>query len=81
MMLYMFPNRVNTSLAVRDDNPDVPGPFTRTNDGKGIYSASGVWGDATLATREKGRIVVEAIVKDILTEIAALRSAELPRKE
>ena len=81
MMLYMYPSRVNMSLAVRDDNPDVPGPLTRKNDGKGTYSASGVWGDATLATREKGRIVVEAIVKDILTEIDALRSAELQRKE
>ena len=81
MMLYMYPSRVNMSLAVRDDNPDLPGPFTRKNDGKGTYSASGVWGDATLATREKGRIVVEAMVKDILSEIAALRSVELPREE
>ena len=79
LMLYMYPDRVNMRLAVRDDNPDVPGgPLTRKKDGKGTYSASGVWGDATLATREKGEIVAEATVKGILNDIVALRSADFP---
>lgn len=78
MMLYIAPERVNMRLAVRDDNVDVPGPLTRKADGKGIYSPSGVWGDATLATREKGRIVVEATVTGLLRDIATLRSAALP---
>jgi creatinine amidohydrolase len=82
LMLYMYPDRVNMRLAVRDDNPDDPsGLLTRKKDGKGTYSASGVWGDATLATREKGEIVVEATVKGILNDIVALRSAELPRQK
>ncbi len=81
MMLYIAPDRVNMSLAVRDDNPEDPGPLTRKPNGKGIYSASGVWGDATLATREKGKVVVEGMVQGILKEIAALRSADLPRRE
>lgn len=80
-MLYMYPERVNMRLAVRDDNPSVPGPLTRRADGVGTYSPSGVWGDATLATREKGEIVAEATVKGILDEIEALRSAELPHQE
>jgi len=82
MMLYIDPSRVNMSLAVRDDNPNVPGaPLSRKNDGKGVYSASGVWGDATLATHEKGRTVVEAMAKGILNDIIALRSVELPRRD
>jgi creatinine amidohydrolase len=46
-------------------------------DGAGTYSASGVWGDATLATVEKGRIVVEATVDGVLRDIESLRAAEL----
>jgi creatinine amidohydrolase len=78
MMLYIAPERVNMRLAVRDDNVEVPGPLTRKADGKGTYSPSGVWGDATLATREKGRVVVEATVTGLLRDIATLRSAALP---
>jgi len=82
MMLYMYPGRVNMRLAVRDDNPDDPrGLLTHKKDGKGTYSASGVWGDATLAIREKGEIVVEAMMKGILNDIVALRSADLPRQK
>jgi creatinine amidohydrolase len=82
MMLYMYPDRVNMTLAVRDDNPDDPSALlTRKKDGKGTYSASGVWGDATLATREKGMVVVEATVDGILRDIDALRSAALPSRD
>jgi creatinine amidohydrolase len=82
LMLYMYPDRVDMRLAVRDDDSDArSGALTRKKDGKGIYSASGVWGDATLATREKGEIVAEATVKGILKDIVALGSAELPRPE
>jgi len=80
-MLYMYPDRVDMRRAVRDDNPAVRGPLTRRNDGKGTYSPTGVWGDATLATREKGKIVVEATTRGILSDIEALRSADLPRRE
>jgi creatinine amidohydrolase len=79
MMLYIAPERVDMRLAVRDDHPNRPGGLTRRADGAGTYSASGVWGDATLATREKGRIVVEATVEGILRDIEALRRAPLPR--
>lgn len=79
MMLYIAPDRVDMKRAVKDDNPDTQGGLTRRPDGPGVYSPSGVWGDATLATREKGRVVVEATVAGILKEIAALREAALPR--
>ena len=54
------------------------GGLTRDPKGKGTYSPTGIWGDATLATREKGRRVVEAMVEGMLKEIAALRAAALP---
>ncbi len=73
MMLYMHPDRVDMSKAVRDDSPQGTGGLTRVPGGAGTYSPSGVWGDATLATREKGRVVVEAMVVGILREIEVLR--------
>lgn len=75
MMLYMEPSRVDMSKAVRDDSPQGTGGLSRVRGNGKTYSPSGVWGDATLATREKGRIVVEANVADILAEIEALRRA------
>lgn len=78
MMLYMAPEHVDMSKAVRDFTPKTKPGFSRTPDGPGHYSASGVWGDATLATREKGEKVVEHMVAGILAEIEALRAAPLP---
>jgi creatinine amidohydrolase len=75
MMLYIVPERVDMNRAVRDDNPDVPGGLTRKPNGKGVYSPTGAWGDPTLATREKGRIVVEATITGILKDIEQLRTA------
>lgn len=74
MMLYIVPERVDMHRAVRDDSPDVPGDLTRDPNGKGVYSPTGTWGDPTLATREKGRIVVEATVRGILKDIEQLRT-------
>jgi creatinine amidohydrolase len=60
--------------AVKDYHPGGEGGLTRDPKGKGTYSPTGVWGDPTLATREKGRKVVEALVAGILREIEALRA-------
>jgi len=78
MMLYIAPETVDMSKAVRDFTPKTKRGFSRTPDGPGHYSATGVWGDATLATREKGEKVVEHMVAGILGEIEALRAAPLP---
>lgn len=42
----------------------------------GIYSPSGAWGDPTLATVEKGRIIVEAKVNYHLEKINALSRSD-----
>ena len=81
MMLYIAPDRVDMSRAVRDDSPQGRGGLTRREGGEGTYSKSGIWGDPTLATVEKGRIIVEATVEGILREIASLRTAPLPRQD
>ena len=78
MMLYIDPTRVDMKLAVKEDNPRGKGGLTREPGGPGTFSASGVWGDATLATVEKGRLVVEATVEGILADIERLRSEALP---
>lgn len=79
MMLYIAPESVDMSKAVNDYHGDHPGALTRDPHGEGTYSPTGVWGDATLATREKGKVVTEALVKAILADIEALRGAALPK--
>jgi creatinine amidohydrolase len=76
MMLYIAPQSVDMKKAVNDYHGDHPGGLTRDPHGEGTYSPTGVWGDATLATREKGEIVTEALVKAILADIEALRAAK-----
>jgi creatinine amidohydrolase/Fe(II)-dependent formamide hydrolase-like protein len=46
--------------------------LTRKPDGAGKYRPSGVCGDPTLATKEKGRIIVEATVSKVLRQVREL---------
>jgi creatinine amidohydrolase len=74
MMLYIAPNTVRMAKAQSDIHPQRPGPLTRDpNATRGTYSPTGSWGDPTLATREKGRIVTEAAVQTILSDIQKLQ--------
>ena len=77
LMLYIAPDSVDMGKAARDYHPG-QGRLTRTPGVTGTYSPTGIFGDATLATREKGRTVVEAKVTGILADIARLRSAAAP---
>jgi creatinine amidohydrolase len=79
VMLYIAPEIVRMEKASRDLNQDRPGPLTRDPKGQGLYSPTGAWGDPTLATREKGRAVVESNVATILKDIEDLRRAGLPK--
>lgn len=75
MILYMDPSAVEMKKAVKDYHPQGKGGLTRDPQGEGTYSPTGIWGDPTLATREKGKKVVEAKVTAILKEIEELRRA------
>ena len=66
MMLYIAPELVRMEHAAPEVSANLPGPLTRNPNGPGVYSATGAWGDPTLATREKGKVVVEAIVSEIV---------------
>lgn len=77
MMLYIAPQTVDMSLAAKDYHP-APGPLTRDPQGRGSYSATGIYGDATLATREKGERIVEAMLAGMLSELRQTRQAPLP---
>jgi creatinine amidohydrolase len=77
MMLFIAPATVDMTKAIKDYHPATKGGLTRDPKGEGSYSASGIYGDATLATRQKGEIMVRAIVNGMLNEIQDL-SASLP---
>jgi creatinine amidohydrolase len=75
MMLFVAPSTVDMSKAIKDYQPSAKGGLTRDPNGDGSYSASGIFGDPTLATRQKGEIVVRAIANGMLQEIEELRKS------
>jgi creatinine amidohydrolase len=78
MMLFLAPDKVDMTKAVKDFDPR-PGRkgLTRDPEGKGTYSKTGIYGDPTLATREKGRIIVEATVQAIVAQVLDLVKLKL----
>ncbi len=74
MMLFIAPSSVDMKKAVKDYHPSGRGGLSRDPNGPGDYSASGVFGDPTLATRKKGEILVHGMVEGILKDIEALRA-------
>lgn len=80
MMLYLAPHTVNMAKAVKDydPRPNRRG-LTRDPDGSGHYSPTGIWGDPTLATREKGEILVEKTVEEIVKQVRALIDKDLSK--
>jgi len=78
MILYMSPSDVDMAKAVNDYHPG-SGGLTRDPAKAGMtYSPTGVFGDATLATAEKGRRVTEFLIDAMLREIEQLRRSPLP---
>jgi acetamidase/formamidase/creatinine amidohydrolase/Fe(II)-dependent formamide hydrolase-like protein len=79
LMLFLSPASVRMERAVADGLVAKDGPLTRdTRSATGHVSPSGVFGDPTLADWRKGRVVAEAIVNGILSEIDALAAATPP---
>ena len=73
IMLYIAPATVDMKKAAKDYHPSRERGLTRNPQGRGVYSASGVFGDATLATRAKGKQITKALVNGILKDIEDLR--------
>lgn len=79
MMLYIDADLVDMAQAVRELNPENDqGGLTRVRGRPGVFSASGIYGDPTLATIDKGRAVVEAMVAGIVRDVEQLRAATVP---
>jgi acetamidase/formamidase/creatinine amidohydrolase/Fe(II)-dependent formamide hydrolase-like protein len=82
MVLYLEPSAVRMERAVKDGERDAPGPLRRQQGtGPGLYSPSGVFGDPTLATWQKGERVIGAIMDTILKDVDQLARAPLPPGE
>ena len=80
MMLYMAPTTVDMTKAAREiPTIEKSGPWSPTPEGKGTYHPLGIYGDATLATREKGEVVVEWYIKGIRDDMKKLRIASVPK--
>jgi creatinine amidohydrolase len=75
LMLYIDPASVDMSKAVKDYHPSSEGGLTRDSKKSGVYSASGIYGDPTLASKEKGAEMARAILYAILRDIEALRQS------
>jgi creatinine amidohydrolase len=71
-MLYIAPDSVNMKLAAADYPQG--SPFQWKDAQAPHYSPSGVYGDATLATRAKGERIAKAQIEYIVREIEALRT-------
>lgn len=75
MMMYILPEIVNLERAQPETSHPGSGPFTRDPVAtSGRYSATGAWGDPTLATMEKGRFVIEAVVNHLVDRIPIFQS-------
>ena len=77
MMLFVDPAAVDMTRAAREYGRG-SGPLTRLEGGPGVFSRSGVLGDATVATREKGQVLIETLLAGVLEDIEAVRTAVLP---
>ena len=67
LMLHIAPQVVDFERAV-DDGSEGQGRLSRQR-GDGTWSASGVYGQATLATAEKGRVIAEHLLAHCLEAV------------
>jgi len=68
-------------VAEMPDRPDSPGlfvPFAYHREPGPGHSDTGVYGDATLATKDKGDRIVDAVVENMVQAADRLRTAPLP---
>ncbi len=70
LMLHIAPGVVDMSRAV-DDGAQGDGRLTRTR-GQGLWSRSGVYGQATLASSAKGKLIAEVVLHHTLMQIENL---------
>lgn len=72
IMLALKPEIVNLQKAIKDFSGAGDGPLSPIDDGSGVYSPTGAWGDPSLANTQKGKKLVDALVNGIISEIREL---------
>lgn len=73
IMLHVAPEIVDMDKAVKDHDPRPNRRgLTRDPEGDGVYSKSGIFGDPTLANKEKGKIITEALVDFVIAKVKDL---------
>lgn len=78
-MLYMYPRKVDMRQAKQEYGKRTgPGVFVRDSTQMGLYVPSGIYGDATLATKAKGQKITSHLLGVIRKDIDSLRTAVLP---
>jgi acetamidase/formamidase/creatinine amidohydrolase/Fe(II)-dependent formamide hydrolase-like protein len=78
MVLYMEPGAVRMDQALADGTAEGRGLTRDPKKAGSIYSPSGIYGDATLATWKKGEAIVEDRVRAMLEDIDALARDPVP---
>jgi creatinine amidohydrolase len=71
-MLYLAPEHVDMTKAIKDE-PTFPIDFNATPTPWTEITRTGVLGDATLATQEKGRAMIDATVENMVKIIEKVR--------
>lgn len=74
-MLHLAPEHVRMDKAI-SNYPEFPSDFAELPYRWSEFSQSPVLGDATAATAEKGRIILDAVIKRMAELVAALYSAQ-----
>ncbi len=72
IMLALKSEIVQMQKAKKDFTGSGGGPLSPIEDGSGVYSPTGAWGDPTLASIEKGKKLTDALVSGIVSEIHQL---------
>lgn len=71
VMLHLYPELVDMGAAPTWIEPVAPGRWSHDDPSSPSYSPPGIFGDATLATADKGRVLVEAMIEDALAALVA----------
>ncbi|MHA2251690.1 MAG: creatininase family protein [Candidatus Kariarchaeaceae archaeon] len=72
-LLEIAPTKVRMDKAEASDGKFVSGPLVRDDPNHPNFSPSGVYGDPRLATKEKGVMLLEAMLDDIGKEIETMK--------
>lgn len=77
MMLYIAPEIVRMNKAIADEHPSLSsGGLSRNSQAKtGVYSPTGAWGNPSLVSKEKGKMITESYLRFILDKMTTFKNA------